>query len=305
MKVVYGINNLKKQYRPSVVSVGIFDGVHIGHQSIIKELNRQAHALKAEPTVVTFDPHPLKILEDNTAVAMLASLSHRLNLLNTLGIKLCLVIRFNKDFARMGAIEFIKNTLIDKLNMKILIVGENFSFGKERLHSRRELKTIADKLGFKLKVMGPKKHHSRVISSSVIRHLIERGKLNTASRLLGRPVSILGTVIRGRQRGRVVGFRTANIDPHHEAIPPSGVYAVYSRLEGKIYKSVLNIGTRPTFGEKEPSIEVHLFGLNKNLYGKDIEICFKKKLRQERRFRNKEHLRAQIMKDAALAKSIL
>lgn len=305
MKVIHGINNLKRQTSPSLVCVGVFDGVHLGHQNIIKESVKRARFLKAKSVVVTFQPHPAKVLKGADAVAMLTSLKHRLNLLERLEVNLCLIINFNRKIARLSTPEFLQKILINKLNMKMLIVGEKFSFGRERMNSPAGLKKIAQELSFKLRVVRPARYHSRVISSSFIRHFIEKGELKVAARLLGRPVSILGTVVRGRQRGRTIGFKTANIDPHHEAIPPSGVYAAYSKLGRKIYKSVLNIGTRPTFGEKEPTIEVHIFGVNRKLYGKDIEIYFKKRLRPEKRFKDKDCLRKQILKDAALAQQIL
>jgi riboflavin kinase/FMN adenylyltransferase len=205
----------------------------------------------------------------------------------------------------MKAKDFFKKILIDKLNMRILVIGKNFSFGREGLSGIKALKSLATSLNFTLKIVKPKRYHNRVISSSLIRHLIEDGRLNMASQLLGRPVSVLGTVVKGKGRGRIIGFKTANVDPHHEAIPPSGVYAAYCRIGKYIYRSVLNIGTRPTFGEKEPTIEAHVFGLSRNVYGENIEIYFKKRLRQERRFKNKEHLRRQILRDAAQAKKIL
>lgn len=305
MKTIHGIKDLKKQVKPTVISVGVFDSVHIGHQKIIKELISQAAALQAVPGVVTFHPHPARVLESNPTVPMLTSLKHRLSLLEVFGVELCLVVEFDRKIAGLYAEEFIKRFLVNKLNMKMLVAGESFSFGKDKVHTTTALNRIAESLGFKLKAVKPKRIHSRTISSSYIRRLIENGRLKAASRLLGRPVSILGTVVKGRQRGRILGFRTANIDPHHEAIPPSGVYAVYSKLDGKKYKSVLNIGRRPTFDEKEPTIEVHIFGINKNLYGKDIEVCFKRRLRPERKFKNKDHLREQILRDALRAKKIL
>ncbi|NQT90708.1 MAG: bifunctional riboflavin kinase/FAD synthetase [Candidatus Omnitrophica bacterium] len=305
MKIIHGIKNLKRQSGPSVVVVGIFDGVHIGHRKIIEQAVKQAKSLNARPVAVTFDPHPEKILRGRSAVAMLASLKHRLRILDELGIELCLVMNFSRAIARKGALEFMQQVLIRRLNMKMLVVGGNFSFGREKVHTEAALEAISDDLGFDVKIVRPLRHNSRTISSSLIRHLIENGKLRAAAKLLGRPVSILGTVVKGRQRGRTIGFKTANIDPHHEAIPPSGVYSAYSKLGSKRYKSVLNIGIRPTFKEKEPTIEVHLFGIDRRLYGRDIEICFGKRLRSERRFRNKDHLRTQILKDATLAKETL
>lgn len=305
MKVIYGFNKLKKRSCPSAVSVGVFDGVHIGHQKVIRQLLRQARFLKAKPVVVTFEPHPAKVLKQGSLMPMLASLKHRLSLLEGLGVEGCVVIRFNEAFAQKSAGAFIQRLLIDRLNMKALILGEGFSFGKEQLREIGVLRALGKALGFKLVNVKSRRHNSRIISSSLIRHMIERGRIKEASRLLDRPFSIWGTVVKGRQRGRTIGFKTANIDPHHEAIPPSGVYAAYTRLGRRVYKSVLNIGRRPTFDEKEPVLEVHLFGFSGRLYGRSIEVIFKKRLRPERRFGNKLHLREQIIRDASLARSIL
>jgi len=305
MKIIYGLNNLKEQTKPVAVSVGIFDGLHIGHQLIIKELLLKAKQHKAEPAVITFDPHPLKVLKHKEAVSMLSSLDHRLSLLKELGVKLCIVIKFNKRFANYSAIDFIQKILVKKLKIKILVAGEDFSFGKDTLRTPEALERVAEDMSFKLSVVSLKKTKNRVISSSAIRLLIENGDLKTASKLLARPVSILGTVIKGKRRGRKLGFRTANIDPHHEAIPPSGVYAVYAKLKNNRYKAVLNIGKRPTFNEEDPSIEVHIFGTRRNLYGKDLEISFNKKLRPEIRFNDEESLSEQIKKDTVKAQRIL
>ncbi len=305
MKTVYGFKNLKGKIEPSIVAVGVFDGVHTGHKKIITHLLKEAKADKLKPIVVTFDPHPAKVLQLRGGVSMLSSLRHRLKLLEGLGVELCVVINFNRNFSTKDAESFFKNILVKKLNMKKLVIGDKFSFGSEQLKSKTELKKVGDSLGFCVKVIKPKQYRGITISSSTIRHLIEAGKLNTASKLLDRPVSVLGTVIHGRKRGRIIGFKTANIDPHHEAIPPSGVYAVYSKVGRVTYKSVLNIGRRPTFNEKDPSIEVHIFGINKNLYNKDVEVSFLKKIRPEKRFKNEDTLRAQIIKDSTAVKKLL
>ena len=304
MKIVK-LKNLKQQKPPAVVTVGIFDGVHTGHKKIFSELVSQAKKLKAISVVLTFDPHPEKVLKGKKSIAMLSSLKHRLSLLSASGIDLCVVVRFNKKFAQKDTESFIKNILIKKLNMKKLVVGGSFSFGSDNTHTILSLRDIAKEIGFDLKFVNPKKHNKHIISSSIIRSLIEKGKLQKASRLLGRPVSVLGVVVHGRKRGRILGFKTANINPHHEAIPPTGVYASYTVINKKVYKSVLNIGRRPTFAGKDPSVEVHIFGINKNLYGKDIEVYFAKRLRSEKKFKTISQLRVQILKDTAVARSIL
>jgi len=304
MKTIYGLKNLKGKTVPSVVTIGVFDGVHTGHKKIIAQQLKEAKVDKLKPIVVTFDPHPTKVLQLRGRVLMLSSLSHRLKLLEDLGVELCVVISFNRNFSTKGAESFFKNILVKKLNMKKLVIGDKFSFGSEQLKSAAKLKRVAGSLGFRVKVITQKRYRGITISSSTVRHLIEAGKLNIASKLLARPVSVLGTVIHGRKRGRIIGFKTANIDPHHEAIPPSGVYAVYSKVGRVRYKSVLNIGRRPTFNEKDPSIEVHIFGINKNLYKKDIEVSFLKKIRPEKRFVNEDTLRAQIIKDSFTARKL-
>jgi len=305
MRIIYGIDDLKRRLKPSVVSVGIFDGVHIGHKLIIKELIKKSRSLKAIPTIVTFDPHPVKVLNGKKAISMLSSLEHRLCFLKELGIKCCIVLRFNRKFSKQSSKDFIKNVLIEKLRMKALVIGEDFSFGNDRLNSVIALNEYAKESNFAISVVALKRAKKRIISSSAVRRLIEQGELRQAERLLDKPVSILGTVIKGVQRGRELGFRTANIDPHHEAIPPSGVYAVYVKVDSRRYKAVLNIGKRPTFKESEPSIEVHIFGLNRNLYGKDIVILFHKRLRPEKRFDDQESLSKQIRRDVIRAKKIL
>jgi riboflavin kinase / FMN adenylyltransferase len=305
MRVYYGLKGINKIARPTAIAVGVFDGLHIGHKKIISSLMRIARDKGLLPVVVTFEPHPDNILVKQKKTPMLCSLDHRLNLLSGLGVSLCLVLRFNRAFAEKSCDIFIRDVLIKRLGMRSLVMGEMFSLGKEGVSRPNDLKAIADALDFDISIITAKRYNARVISSSIIRSLIEKGRLAAASRLLGRPVSVLGTVIHGRKRGRIIGFRTANIDPHHEAIPPSGVYTAYTQLDNRSYKSIVNIGRRPTYFGKEPGIEVHIFGVNKNIYGKDIEVCFVKRLRAEKRFKNEDRLREQIKKDVANAYKIL
>lgn len=305
MEVFYGVKGLHKRIMSSVVTVGVFDGLHIGHKRIISALMRISKEKGLLPVVVTFSPHPDDILSGKKKTPMLCSLDHRLGLFASLGIRICVVLKFNNAFAKKSGNSFIGGILVKKMGLKSLVVGEKFSFGKERIGGAFRLKKIAGDMGFKIHIITAKRHKGRIVSSSAIRSLIEKGNLEAASKLLGRPVSVLGTVIHGRKRGRILGFKTANIDPHHEAIPPSGVYAAYTKLGNKKYKSVVNIGRRPTFLDKDPSIEVHILGINKSIYGKEIEVFFVKRLRPERRFKNEDKLRSQIKKDALRAEKML
>lgn len=289
----------------TVATIGIFDGVHRGHKKILRLLKARAKAKKAQSCVITFDPHPLKILHPRKTPPMLISTKHKLNLLAAEGINITVLIDFSKDFADIDPLTFVRAVLVDIVNVKELLVGENFSFGKNRRGNVRSLKRLGRMFGFKVRVIPPLRRGGRIISSTLIRRLIMSGKLNEAKRLLGRDVSILGTVTKGTRRGRILGFPTANLDLHHEAIPPSSVYIVKVKLANKTYRGIVNIGFRPTFdarGEKEPTVEVHVFNFHKSIYGKDIEVIFLKRIRSERKFKNRKHLLSRIEKDIGIAK---
>ena len=214
------------------------------------------------------------------------------------------MINFTKGFANINPSRFVEGVLVKKLNIKELLVGERFLFGRNRSGNVESLKGLGDKFGFKVHSIPPLKAGGEIISSTLIRKLIMSGSLSQAKKLLGRNVAILGTVTKGTKRGRVLGFPTANLDLHHEAIPPSGVYIVKAMLKNRRYRGILNIGFRPTFhnDEREPTAEVHIFGFNKSIYGKDIEVIFLKRIRREYKFKNKEHLLSRIEKDIDIAR---
>jgi riboflavin kinase / FMN adenylyltransferase len=298
VKIIYGLNNLKRQYRKSVATIGIFDGVHIGHKAILEKVVRQAKNKNRAAVVLTFHPHPRKVMDAKSSKSTILSLQHRLELLRAIGIDLCVVIRFTPAFSKKSIAWFIKEILVRRLKTTTLIVGSRFKLGKEKLSVGR-LERLISAYGLKFEVIPTRKYKAKVISSSLIRNLIKSGKLDAASKLLERAVAIHGTVTHGMRIGRALGFRTANINPHHEVIPPSGVYAVNVKVHKKYYKGVLNIGFRPTFAvkQKEPTIEVHIIGFNANLYNKPIELSFIKRIRPERHFKNRAALRKQIRKD--------
>jgi len=315
MKIVRGIQNLNIK-TPTAVTIGIFDGVHRGHQKILRQLKKYSRAIKGKSCVVTFKPHPLKVLKPRMTPPMLISSEHKLRLLEAEGVNIAVIINFTDDFAAMTPARFAKDILKKKLNTKELLVGENFVLGKGRSGDVKHLKRIGPRFGFNISVIKPLKSGNRVVSSTLIRKLIMSGDLKKARQLLGRDVSVLGTVVKGSMRGRTIGFPTANVDPHHEAIPPSGVYIVKAKLEGKQYRGILNIGFRPTFhpaptrrgwvhavrNESEPVIEVHIFDFNKPIYGREMEIIFLKKIRDEKKFNNKLELIARVKRDTAIAK---
>ncbi len=293
----------------SVVAIGVFDGVHIGHRAVIKTVVREAKAAGLRSIVVTFDPHPLKVLNPKHFVPSLISLKHRIDLIKRIGIDKVLVIKFNKRMANLSPEKFIRDAVIRDLSAKEIIVGEDFCFGKGARSGVKKLADITKKYFIKLKVVRPVKKKGLVISSTIIRRLIREGDIARASQLLGRPFSILGTVIGGAKLARTLGYPTANINPHHEAIPPSGVYAVKVVFKKNIYNGVLNIGIKPTFynygHDKEPTIEVHIFNFKERIYGRDIEIIFIRKLRGEKKFKKIDSLIRQIEKDEIRARKVL
>jgi len=300
MKVIFGIGKVKR-IRRAVVALGVFDGLHLGHLKVLKSLTRYAKRIKGKSVVITFSPHPQQKPD-------IYSLEHRLRLLQEIGIDFCIVVGFTPSFARISATEFIKNFLIKKIHPFAVFVGENFTFGRGGAGSPALLRKFAKRGNFKLKAFPVYKVRKRTVSSTYIRRLIIDGKLSAAASLLGRPVSILGTVIRGSRLARYLGFPTANIKPHHEVLPPAGVYLVRVIFQQEKFKGLCYIGTRPTLKKPGQSctthIEVHIFEFRNNIYAKKLEIQFMKKMRPEKRFASLKSLAQQIKKDIALAKGI-
>lgn len=278
------------------MALGVFDGVHIGHRRILKAVADKAMQIRGTSAVVTFFPHPQK-------EKSLYSLEHRLNLISALGIDLCIVITFNKAFSQISAEDFVKNILVNKICARYIYVGRNFRFGKDAQGDFRMLHKLSRIYNFKLKAFDIIKINGQPVSSTYIRKLITEGKLNKAKELLSRPVSVLGTVIKGSSLATRLGFPTANIDPHHEVLPPSGVYAISAIFKNKKFKGVCYIGSKPTFiSPGQRHIEAYIFSFNKNIYGEYLEIQFIKKMRDERKFSSPETLAKQVKKDINLAK---
>jgi len=280
--------------------MGVFDGVHLGHGRILKETVKMAQTVGADSIVVTFYPHPQN--EES-----LYSLEHRLKLIAEYGIKTCVVLKFTPHFSKMHAEDFIKDILADKLKAKFILVGRNFRFGADASGDLTALNKIARDYGISVKGFDIVKIRRKAISSTLIRSMIKKGILNDASRMLGRPVTVLGTVIKGSSVARRLGYPTANIDPHHEVIPPAGIYAVNVLFNGRRFKGVCYIGTKPTFSHinKMVHIEVHILNFAKNIYGQLLDIQFIKLIRPDEKFKSPQLLAAAIRKDILRAKHIL
>lgn len=310
MKVLYGYRNAEGKLKDPVIAIGIFDGLHIGHKRVIRKM-LSAGGADADKTVMTFDPHPQSVLFPKKTPPRIMSLEHRLLILERMGLDAVIVIHFTEFVASMPPEEFIDLVLI-RTGTKKIYVGSDFFFGRGRKGNVDVLKKAAQKYGIAVEVTRPVKYRRRTVSSTWLRKLITAGELAKAEGLLRRPVSVLGTVVRGDSRGSTLGVPTANIDPHQEVIPPPGVYAVKVDIAGGgLMNGVLNIGFKPTFygrhlrRRKEPRIEVHVLNLHKDLYGNDIEIFFAARLRNEKRYRSEDALKTQIRNDIEKAEKIL
>jgi riboflavin kinase/FMN adenylyltransferase len=302
---IHGKVELPRPLKKPVVTLGVFDGVHLGHQQLIRELIRWAREIGGESVVLTFDPHPQVVISEVPA-SLITSLEHRLVLFEQLGVDVCAVIEFNHDLALVTAEDFAREYLSRWLGAHGILAGFDCRFGRGARGNIDLLRALAPELGFEVRAFEQFHLGELVPSSTVIRNSIASGDLDKASAKLGRPVSILGEVVKGDGRGRELGFPTANIDPHHEVLPPHGIYACRVEIDGIDRLAVTNIGLRPTIEERqEPVIEVHVLDYDGDLYGRVLEVRFFHRLRDERKFRSLEALKAQIAKDIALARRLL
>jgi riboflavin kinase/FMN adenylyltransferase len=305
MKIYRGLSDKSLKPARRAVAVGIFDGVHKGHRRILSRAIGEARRIGGRAMAVTFDPHPNKILRCEADPPIILSLEHRLRLFVSMGLDEALVIRFDKRFSGMTHETFLEKALIGKLGMRSLSVGYDFRFGKKGAGDAAYLRRAAAETGFALSVADALKDRGEIVSSTRIRRLIESGDLKLASRMLGRPVSVYGTVVRGRGRGKKVGFPTANLNPHHETLPPSGVYAAWGYLGGRRLQGVIHIGQRPTFGDRQKSLEVHFLDFHKDIYGREVELIFVSKLRDTKKFDNPAELGKAIASDIRRSERVL
>lgn len=297
--------------RPAVVSIGVFDGVHLGHQAILRANVARARAGGLRPTVVTFQQHPKQVLLGR-APRTLTTLGHRLELFRRAGIEHTLALVFDEDLRRLSAHDFATDILAAKLNASAFVLGFDSKFGSGREGGAELLRALA----FDVTVVPQVLVDQRPVSSTAIREAVELGDLNGAGRMLGRPVSVLGDVVHGEAIGQTIGFPTANLDLHHELHPPNGVYACRARrvdreqmdLAGASYDAVANIGQRPTITSdtsQPPRVEVHLLDFDDDLYGEHLELEFVAALRGERRFTGLAELQGQIQRDVQAARECL
>ncbi len=288
------------------LTLGIFDGIHLGHQKIIRRVVEKAAQIGGTSCVVTFDPHPREVLNPDTAPDLLTSTKKKAQLIEQLGVDAMCLIRFSKDFSNTEARRFVKDFLVDMLHMRVIIEGYDWRFGKGRRGDVHLLREMSKENGFEVEQLVGVEMDGRIVSSTLIRELVLEGELELAEKYLGRPYSITGTVVEGSHLGREIGFPTANMEPHHEAIPPNGIYAVWVDIDATRRPGTLNIGYRPTVTEeKRRTVEVHIMDFCRDIYKEEIEITFVKKLREEVKFPSIEALSEQIKNDILTARAIL
>jgi riboflavin kinase/FMN adenylyltransferase len=284
-----------------VLALGNFDGVHRGHLKIIECVKRGAAAHGGAATAMTFDPHPSRIVRPDKAPPLLMTRTQRTEALERAGITCVAVVRFTRELSEWDPETFVKTVLVEWLRVSEVWVGANFLFGHERSGNFTLLRTLGQRYGFRANKIDPVRYKDFVVSSTRVRRLIGEGRVDEAGALLGHPYVIDGTIVEGRRRGRELGFPTANMVTDNEVIPPHGVYATTSTLDGVVHAGVTNIGVRPTFGETEPTIETHLLHHSADLYGRRITVGFVQRLRDERRFADLDALREQIDADKRAA----
>lgn len=303
MKIFHGTENANIT-RPTVLTLGVFDGLHLGHQAIMRKVVERAKAVDAIATAITFDPHPRAVLHPDTAPPMLQTLDQRLANLEVLGIEQTIVIPFTREFAGQPAENFLADIIHDRLQAKEVYLGSGFAFGKDRGGNIGLLRKMSEKLGFVADEVDEVQLRGMRISSSKIRRLLADGSVNLARRMLGRPYGVEGVIIRGNRRGHTIGFPTANLKPQNRVIPKFGVYATATLIDGSWRKSITNIGVRPTFeSDADPSIETYVFDFEGDLYGNVLRVRFLHRIRDERKFNGIDELKAQIEKDSNRARN--
>jgi riboflavin kinase/FMN adenylyltransferase len=286
-----------------VLALGNFDGLHRGHRKILDRLQRVAFERRATSVVMTFDPHPPRVVRPDKAPALLMTKAQKLEGLSQAGVEGAAIVRFTHELSQWDPEMFVRSVLVDWLRVSEVWVGANFLFGRDRSGNFSLLRTLGARYGFKAEKIDPVRYKDFVVSSTRIRRLVSEARVDEAAALLGHPYIIDGVVIRGDQRGRTIGFPTANLCTDNELVPPHGVYATNAIIDGIVRPSVTNIGTRPTVDASgRTAIETHIFDFERDLYGAAIRLAFVQRLRDERAFESVDVLKTQIAADCARAR---
>ena len=306
MEIIYGIDQLKSPIKNAVVTLGNFDGVHLGHQRIFQRVKEEAKRFNGQGVIITFEPHPLKVLSPERCPPLLTPLKKKMLLLEKSGIDVVLCIEFSRSFSEISPSEFVQDILIEKVGARKVIVGYNYHFGKGKGGDVKTLRKLCDPYGVEVEVVDALSVNQTTVSSSKIRELIREGHVEDASKLLGRDYPIIGKVVAGAKRGHALGFPTANLEISDELYPRPGVYAVEVVWNQRTLNGVANVGFNPTFTSREGdrgsfSLEVYILDFNEDIYGDEIQVRFKRRIRDEVRFDSPAKLTEQIQKDVEWA----
>ena len=298
MKKINGVNNFSIN-SPTILTLGTFDGVHKGHQKILKKLKSEAKKDSLKSVVLTFFPHPRTVLNPDSTLKLINTIEERSSLFEKSGIDILITHPFDKNFSELSPNEFVKNILVEKLNIKKILIGYDHRFGKDRTAGIEDLKRFGLKYGFQVIEISVEEQNKVFISSTKIRNSIAKGDFNKAKSYLGYDFSLKGIVIKGNAIGRTLGFPTANLNikEDYKLIPKKGVYMISTQLDNKTVYGMMNIGVKPTLELEKKSIEVNLFDWNKNLYGKEIKVSVIKYVRKEKKFDSLNDLKEQIKLD--------
>ena len=306
MNVVNGIENYKANSK-SILTIGTFDGVHLGHQKIITSLVTKAKQKSLQANILTFFPHPRMVLQKESNLKLIDTLEEKQNLLSELGIDNLIIQPFSKEFSKLTAIEFTRDVLVSELGMSALMIGYDHRFGKNREASVEDLITYGQSYNFEVTVIPAQDISSITVSSTKIRDAIKISNFKKVNQFLGRPYELNGKVIKGNGVGRTIKYPTANIEIKeiYKLIPPKGVYLVKIYLGKNEFSGMMNIGNRPTINGLNQTIEVYIFDFDKDIYGKNLKVCFLKKIRKEKKFDSLPSLKSQLKKDEENCKRIL
>jgi riboflavin kinase/FMN adenylyltransferase len=295
--IIYKNLNIQKKHKGSVIAIGNFDGLHAGHKKVLKEAKHKAKKNNLKFGLITFEPLPIMFFNKSVKNHRINSINQKIYFLRKMKLDFLVLINFNKDFSNLSAENFLEKILFKKLKSKYIFVSKNFKFGKKRRGDVTTLKNFEKKFSYKTVVTVPYKKEKKIISSSLIRKIINQGRVKKVKKLLGRTWSVEGRVIKGEQRGRKIGFPTCNIKLNSYIVPKLGVYSVQVQINKLKKRGIANIGYRPTFSGKSLLLEVNIFGIKRNLYKKILIISFIKFIRAEKKFKNINQLKIQIEKD--------
>jgi riboflavin kinase/FMN adenylyltransferase len=305
MRIINDLTFTAADFSTPVITIGNYDGLHLGHQEIIARVIALAKNSGGETVVLTFDPHPVQFLHPELRIPLIAPYRKKMMLLEKYGVDCTINLPFTHDIAQLSAERFIQDIVVDRIAPSWVVIGFNFTFGKDRSGTAEELKKMGERLGFGVEIVPPHTVAGEVVSSSLIRDLIQRGDIIAANRMLGMHHFILGTVIHGHARGKGLGFPTANLEITRDLYPKAGVYAVTVMIGSEQHQGVVSIGTNPTFQDKKFAVEVFLFDYQGDLYGKELLVNFVARIRDEVTFPTPEALVRQIQQDVQTAKEIL